>query len=303
MKWLFRTAMLAALVTLMACSDTQTGPSASQPGTGESPDAGMAQPAVAATADSEQEKEVLAACTAIGIRLDPPSLSALQDLHGQMRCLENFLEVFPQTDHWQSAYAQRSRAVADAMALIQALSTADAAPTDMAQAQRLLMEREQLQSLKSETRHYVMRAVQEVTIDIHQSLFAELRQGGMQMGDPQQFIEESNRNAQQTGVWGVSVDHARESGQFVVTRWFSTKAPMFVIEGYGPATLLPSIEDAKFEEHGVFGEGCKVHLGVAQTRLTYDCTQYLSGTQGWEVIGAVKAAIKQDMSAKVRRSN
>ena len=100
---------------------------------------------------------------------------------------------------------------------------------DMANAQRMLMDREKFKKLKSENYNYVKRAIEEITISIHHALFRELREGGMQMGNPQQKIEESNRMAKHTGVGGASVDESREGGQFVVTRWVADKSPMFVI--------------------------------------------------------------------------
>ena len=144
---------------------------------------------------------------------------------------------------------------------------------------------------------------EEITISIHHALFRELREGGMQMGNPQQKIEESNRMAKQTGVWGSSVDEVREGGQFVVTRWVSDKSPMFVIEGYGTTSVIIKIEDRYFDDNGAFSEKCKVYLGVTQKRLFYDCHQYLSGTMGREVLDGMKELIKEDMALKASRAN
>ena len=165
------------------------------------------------------------------------------------------------------------------------------------------MDREKLKKLKSENYNYVKRAIEEITISIHHALFRELREGGMQMGNPQQKIEESNRMAKQTGVWETSVSEVREGGKFVVTSWVANQSPMFIIEGYGASSINIKIEDRYFDGNGAFSEKCKVYLGVTQKRLSYDCPQYLSGTMGREVLDAMKELIKEDMALKASRAN
>ena len=165
------------------------------------------------------------------------------------------------------------------------------------------MDREKFKKLKSENYYFVKRAIEEITISIHHALFRELREGGMQMGNPQQKIEESNRMAKQTGVWETSVSEVREGGKFVVTSWVASQSPMFIIEGYGASSINIKIEDRYFDGNGAFSEKCKVYLGVTQKRLSYDCPQYLSGTMGREVLDAMKELIKEDMALKASRAN
>ena len=289
---------VATLALLTACGEKNTDASSPVAQT-------TATPTPPTPSPEEKEKETLAECTARTISIEPPSIEALEGLQGQMHCIENFLGKYKNTAHWQKAYADRAKAMEDSMVLIEALS---GPPTgngdgDMANAQRMLMDREKLKKLKSENYNYVKRAIEEITISIHHALFRELREGGMQMGNPQQKIEESNRMAKQTGVWGSSVDESREGGQFVVTRWVSDKSPMFVIEGYGTTSVIIKIEDRYFDDNGAFSEKCKVYLGVTQKRLFYDCHQYLSGTMGREVLDGMKELIKEDMALKASRAN
>ena len=289
---------VATLALLTACGEKNTdapSPVAQTP----------AAPTPPTPSPEEKEKETLAGCTARTISIEPPSIEALEGLQGQMHCIENFLGKYKNTAHWQKAYADRAKAMEDSMVLIEALS---GPPTgngdgDMANAQRMLMDREKLKKLKSENYNYVKRAIEEITISIHHALFRELREGGMQMGNPQQKIEESNRMAKQTGVWETSVSEVREGGQFVVTSWVANQSPMFIIEGHGASSINIKIEDRYFDGNGAFSEKCKVYLGVTQKRLSYDCPQYLSGTMGREVLDAMKELIKEDMALKASRAN
>lgn len=289
---------VASLALLIACGEKNTDAPSPVAQT-------TAAPTPPTPSPEEKEKETLAGCTARTISIAPPSIEALEGLQGQMRCIENFLDNNKNTSHWQKAYADRAKAMEDSMALINALS---GPPTgngdgDMASAQRMLMDREKFKKLKLENYYFVKRAIEEITISIHHALFQELRESGMQMGNPQQKIEESNRMAKQTGVWGSSIDESREGGQFIVTRWVSDKSPMFVIEGYGTTSVIIKIEDRYFDDNGAFSEQCKVYLGVTQKRLSYDCHQYLSGTMGREVIDAMKELIKEDMALNASRAN
>ena len=268
---------VATLALLTACGEKNTDAPSPVAQT-------TAAPTPPTPSPEEKEKETLAGCTARTISIEPPSIEALEGLQGQMHCIENFLGKYKNTAHWQKAYADRAKAMEDSMVLIEALS---GPPTgngdgDMANAQRMLMDREKLKKLKSENYNYVKRAIEEITISIHHALFRELREGGMQMGNPQQKIEESNRMAKQTGVWETSVSEVREGGKFVVTSWVANQSPMFIIEGYGASSINIKIEDRYFDGNGAFSEKCKVYLGVTQKRLSYDCPQYLSGTMGRE---------------------
>ena len=224
---------VATLALLTACGEKNTDAPSPVAQT-------TAAPTPLTPSPEEKEKETLAGCTARSISIEPPSIEALEGLQGQMRCIENFLDNYKNTAHWQKAYADRAKAMEDSMVVIKALNSP---PTgngdgDMANAQRMLMGREKFKKLKSENYYFVKRAIEEITISIHHALFRELREGGMQMGNPQQKIEESNRMAKQTGVWETSVSEVREGGQFVVTSWVSDKSPMFVIEGYGSTSAL-----------------------------------------------------------------
>ena len=289
---------VATLALLTACGEKNTDAPSPVAQTTAAPTPPMPSP-------EEKEKETLAGCTARTISIEPPSIEALEGLQGQMHCIENFLGKYKNTAHWQKAYADRAKAMEDSMVLIEALS---GPPTgngdgDMANAQRMLMDREKLKKLKSENYNYVKRAIEEITISIHHALFRELREGGMQMGNPQQKIEESNRMAKQTGVWETSVSEVREGGKFVVTSWVANQSPMFIIEGYGASSINIKIEDRYLDGNGAFSEKCKVYLGVTQKRLSYDCPQYLSGTMGREVLDAMKELIKEDMALKASRAN
>ena len=295
--WVLSVAV-AAMALLTACGEKNTDAPSPVAHT-------TAAPTPPTPSPEEKEKETLAGCAARAISIEPPSIEALEGLQGQMHCIENFLSKYKNTAHWQKAYADRAKAMEDSMVVIKALSGSSTGngDGDMANAQRMLMDREKFKKLKSENYYFVKRAIEEITISIHHALFRELREGGMQMGNPQQKIEESNRMAKQTGVWGSSVDESREGGQFVVTRWVSDKSPMFVIEGYGTTSVIIKIEDRYFDDNGAFSEKCKVYLGVTQKRLFYDCHQYLSGTMGREVLDGMKELIKEDMALKASRAN
>lgn len=289
---------VATLALLTACGEKNTDAPSPVAHT-------TAAPTPPTPSPEEKEKETLAGCAARAISIEPPSIEALEGLQGQMHCIENFLSKYKNTAHWQKAYADRAKAMEDSMVVINALNSP---PTgngdgDMANAQRMLMDREKFKKLKSENYNYVKRAIEEITISIHHALFRELREGGMQMGNPQQKIEESNRMAKQTGVWETSVSEVREGGQFVVTSWVANQSPMFIIEGYGASSINIKIEDRYFDGNGAFSEKCKVYLGVTQKRLSYDCPQYLSGTMGREVLDAMKELIKEDMALKASRAN
>ena len=295
--WVLSVAV-AAMALLTACGEKNTDAPSPVAHT-------TAAPTPPTPSPEEKEKETLAGCAARAISIEPPSIEALEGLQGQMHCIENFLSKYKNTAHWQKAYADRAKAMEDSMVVINALNSP---PTgngdgDMANAQRMLMDREKFKKLKSENYNYVKRAIEEITISIHHALFRELREGGMQMGNPQQKIEESNRMAKQTGVWETSVSEVREGGQFVVTSWVANQSPMFIIEGYGASSINIKIEDRYFDGNGAFSEKCKVYLGVTQKRLSYDCPQYLSGTMGREVLDGMKELIKEDMALKASRAN
>jgi len=295
--WVLSVAV-AAMALLTACGEKNTDAPSPVAHT-------TAAPTPPTPSPEEKEKETLAGCAARAISIEPPSIEALEGLQGQMHCIENFLSKYKNTAHWQKAYADRAKAMEDSMVVINALNSP---PTgngdgDMANAQRMLMDREKFKKLKSENYNYVKRAIEEITISIHHALFRELREGGMQMGNPQQKIEESNRMAKQTGVWETSVSEVREGGQFVVTSWVANQSPMFIIEGYEASSINIKIEDRYFDGNGAFSEKCKVYLGVTQKRLSYECPQYLSGTMGREVLDAMKELIKEDMALKASRAN
>ena len=295
--WVLSVAV-AAMALLTACGEKNTDAPSPVAHT-------TAAPTPPTPSPEEKEKETLAGCAARAISIEPPSIEALEGLQGQMHCIENFLSKYKNTAHWQKAYADRAKAMEDSMVVINALNSPSTGngDGDMANAQRMLMDREKFKKLKSENYNYVKRAIEEITISIHHALFRELREGGMQMGNPQQKIEESNRMAKQTGVWERSVSEVREGGKFVVTSWVANQSPMFIIEGYGASSINIKIEDRYFDGNGAFSEKCKVYLGVTQKRLSYDCPQYLSGTMGREVLDGMKELIKEDMALKASRAN
>lgn len=290
--WLY--VAVASLTLLTACGE-RSGDSAPQ----------TAQSGAAAKTPKEAipenaENVALNGCIDRTVTIDPPSLNALASLQGKMHCIENFLDTYKNTAHWQKAYDERARAIGDSMVVITELSgTAPNEGTgDMGSAQRVLIDQDKFKKLKSENYYYVKRAMEEITISIHHALFRELRDSGVQMGNPQQKISEANRMAKQTGVWETKVGEAREDGQFVVTWWASDKSPMFLIEGYGPTAVLLKIEDKDFYESGVISPSCKVFLGVTQKRLSYECQKYIAGNMGREVLESVKSLIKEDMEKK-----
>ena len=253
---------------------------------------------------SEMEREALEGCTARSVSLESPSINALVSLQDQMRCIENFLDTNRNTEHWQKAYSDRAKAMMDSMVVIKALNVtaSDSHDSDMTNTQQILMDRDRLKKLKSENYFFVKRAIEEITISLHHALFQELREGGMRMGDPQEKLNESNRKAKQTGIWEASVDEVREGGQFVVARRvFENKSPMFLIEGYGTVSIFLKIEDNHFDDNGAFSDKCKVYLSVTQTKLSYDCSEYLNGNQGRQIIDSIKLIIKEDMARKASR--
>ena len=136
-----------------------------------------------------------------------------------MRCIENFLSDNKKTEHWKQAYADRAKVMLDSMTVIKALNEPQAggAGSDIANAQRTLMDREKFKKLKLENYNYVKRAVNEITTSITYSLFSHLKRSGVQMGNPKEDIEASNRQAKQTGVWGSTIDAESDNGEFVVT--------------------------------------------------------------------------------------
>lgn len=246
---------------------------------------------------SDKEKETLNKCTSTA-KSTLSSIEVLEELQGQMRCIENFLYVNNNTTHWQQAYADRATAMMTSMTVIKSLS--EPAPSngdvDMATSQKMLMEQEALKNLKSENHHFVYRALQEITISLHYGLFLELRRHGVQMGDPRESVKAANRIAKQTGLWESSIDEVREDGQFIVTRLFSEKTPEFLIEGYGSVPVFLKTEDDYFDKNGAFSEKCTIYLSVAQTSLLYACADYLTGTLSRQIADSMKAAIEKDMN-------
>lgn len=295
-------ATVAILSLLTACDKPDTGTLAAAQSV---PIAASPEPVQEAPtlSQSDKEKETLKGCTSTATNT-PPTVETLEDVQGQMRCIENFLDTNKSTTHWQQAYADRATAMITSMAVIKALSEPIPSDgvTDMATSQKMLMEREKLKKLKSENYHFVDRALQEITISLHYGLFRELRRQGMQMGDPRESVRAANRIAKQAGIWEVSIDEVREDGQFIVTRLFTEKTPEFLIEGYGPVPVFLKIEDDYFGKNGAFSDKCTVYLGVAQTRLSYACADYLTGTQGRQIADSMKAAIKEDMNKEVSRT-
>ncbi len=290
--WLY---IAAASLTLLTACGEKSGESA--------PHAAQSGAAVEVHKEAIPENAEIVAlngCIGRAVTVDPPSLDALANLQSKMHCIENFLNTYKNTAHWQKAYDERARAIEDSMAVITGLSVS--APKEssgeIGAAQRALIDQEKFKKLKSENYYYVKRAMEEITISIHHALFRELRDSGVQMGNPQQKISEANQMAKQTGVWETKIGEASEDGQFVVTWWASDKSPMFLIEGYGPTAVILKIEDRYFDDNGVFSPGCKVYLGVTQKRLSYECQKYLAGNMGREVLEAMKSLIKEDMEKK-----
>ena len=217
-----------------------------------------------------------------------------------MRCIENFLSDNKKTEHWKQAYADRAKVMLDSMTVIKALNEPQAggAGSDIANAQRTLMDREKFKKLKLENYNYVKRAVNEITTSITYSLFSHLKRSGVQMGNPKEDIEASNRQAKQTGVWGSTIDAESDNGEFVVTRWVTETSPMFKIAGYGSVSIMTKIEDSYFDDNGAFSEKCKVYLGVTRERLSYDCAEYLTALNGGEVAKAMNTMISEDMAKR-----
>lgn len=309
MKTYLWVSVTAALALLTACNkpNTETPPVA-QSIPSFAPPAPVPEPqaVVPQLSQSDKEKSILEECSSSPVSTKPPTLDALEGLQGQMRCIENFLDTYKSTGHWQKAYADRAKVMMDSMVVIKALNAP--APSnseaDMANAQRMLKDREKFKKLKSENYYFVYRAIQEITISVHHGLFRELKDMGMRMGDPQEKVNASNRVAKQTGVWESSVDETREGGQFIVTRWVTDKSPMFLIEGYGTVSIILKIEDNDyFDEQGAFSDKCKVYLGVGQTRLSYPCAEYITGNLGREIINSMKTLIKEDMAREANKPN
>lgn len=297
------TVTIAAMVLLTACGKKNTD--VPSPVAQTTPSTAPPQPVAPTLSQSDIEKQTLEGCTASTINTQPPSVDALEGLQGQMRCIENFLDRNKNTEHWQKAYDERAKAMMSSMVVIKAFSESSSgnSEADMANAQRMLMEREKLKKLKTENYYFVKRAIEEITISLYHALFRELKDSGMRMGDPQEKLKDSNRMAKQTGVWESSVDEVREGGQFIVTRWVSDKTPMFLIEGYGNTSVIIKIEDRFFDDNGAFSDKCKVYLGVTQTRLSYDCAEYLTAKQGRQVIDSMKSLIRDDMTKQANKVN
>lgn len=293
----------ATLVLLSGCGKKE--PEApSQVAQNTSPAATPTTPAPAPD-PGELEKQKLVACTSTQVSLEPPSVEALASLQEQMRCVENFLTDYKTTQHWKQAYADRYKVMMDSMTVIKALGepATSGGTSDLANAQRALMDREKLKKLKMENYNYVKRAVNEITTSITYSLFRQLKRSGVQMGNPKQDIEASNRMAKQTGVWGSTIDAESDNGEFVVSRWVTETSPMFKIEGYGSVSINTKIEDKYFDDNGAFSDNCKVYLGVTRERLSFDCAEYLSALKGSDVAKAMNAMISEDMSKKANRTN
>ena len=298
------TVAAASAALLMACGDKRPSESAPAQVLAAPSQVALAQSIPLPTSPStpisgvELEKRSLQQCTSTPVGIKPPTLAALEGLQEQLRCIENFLDSHQDTPHWPQAYADRSKAMQAAMKVIKALSDRPTSTddSDMAKTQRVLLEREQLSKLKSENYYFAKRAIDEITISIHQVLFRELRDGGMRMGDPVAAINESNQSAKQTGVWESIIDESRENGQFVVRRWVTEKSPMFVVQGFGPVMANVKIDDSGLPNSGVFSQNCRVNLSVAGDHQSYDCEQFLSGELSYKAMSAMKKAIQQGMT-------
>ena len=103
---------VATLALLTACGEKNTDAPSPVAQT-------TAAPTPPTPSPEEKEKETLAGCTARTISIEPPSIEALEGLQGQMRCIENFLDNYKNTAHWQKAYADRAKAMEDSMVVIQ----------------------------------------------------------------------------------------------------------------------------------------------------------------------------------------
>lgn len=299
------TVAVASLALLAACSkkDADVMPPVAQ---NSSPSTtAPVTPLVPEPSPGEVEKKVLDACTATRVGLKPATVEGLAGLQEQMRCIENFLSGNKKTEHWKQAYADRSRVMQDSMTVIKALNEpqAEGAGTNIADAQRTLMDRERFKKLKLENYNYVKRAINEITTSITYSLFSHFKKSGVQMGNPKEDIEASNRQAKQTGVWGSTIDADSDNGEFVVTRWVTETSPMFKIAGYGSVSIMTKIEDSYFDDNGAFSDKCRVFLGVTRERLSYDCAEYLTATKGSEVAKAMNMLISEDMAKKANRTN
>lgn len=299
-------AIASVAVLLSACGQhkTETEPIAQASQTPSAP-VPESPPPAPTLSQSDKEKAALEGCTATPVNTKPPSVDALESLQSQMRCVENFLDNNKATEHWQKAYAVRAKAMMASMDVINVLGepTFNNGDADMANAQRMLMDREKLKKLKSENYHFVYRAIQEITISRHHGLFQELKRKGMSMGDPKEQLNASNRVNKQVGVWESSVDEVREGGQFIITRWVTEKTPMFLLEGYGTVSATLKVEDDYFDENGVFSDKCKVYIGIAEGRLSYPCPEYLTGVKGGQIIDAMMAMVKESMAKQANRSN
>ena len=103
-----------------------------------------------------------------------------------MRCIENFLSDNKKTEHWKQAYADRAKVMLDSMTVIKALNEPQAggAGSDIANAQRTLMDREKFKKLKLENYNYVKRAVNEITTSITYSCSATSSEVVCRWGTP-----------------------------------------------------------------------------------------------------------------------
>lgn len=297
---------IASLAIFAACSKKDDAGVTPPVGQNSSPSQStLAAPPVPEPSSSEMKKKVLDACTATPVGIEHASVDVLADLQEQMRCIENFLSDNKKTEHWKQAYANRSKVMLESMIVIKALNEpkADGAGSDIANAQRTLMDREKFKKLKSENYNYVKRAINEITTSITYSLFIHLKNSGVQMVNPKEDIEASNRQAKQTGVWGSTIDSEMDNGEFVISRWVTETSPMFKIAGYGSVSIITKIEDDYFDDNGAFSNKCKVYLGVTQTRLSYDCVEYLTAAKSAEVAKAMNSLISEDMAKNANRTN
>src|SRR3990167_9820876 len=112
--WLY---IAAASLTLLTACGEKSGESA--------PHAAQSGAAVEVHKEAIPENAEIVAlngCIGRAVTVDPPSLDALANLQSKMHCIENFLNTYKNTAHWQKAYDERARAIEDSMAVITGLS-------------------------------------------------------------------------------------------------------------------------------------------------------------------------------------
>ncbi len=230
------------------------------------------------------------------------SVSAIRQLHSTLRCVENILDTRKETLLWLLAYQIRWKTLDVVMMMTKRMNAdnqaAGAAGEDMAKAQALLIEREQMKKLSEDTMYYAIRATQELNISTAHMLYRDLKSSGMQMADPMVEVNASNLTSRRTGVWETTIDDRRDGGEFLIVRWVTEKEPMFSLSGYGSVRPGIRIEDPAFDETGVFSDNCSINITLADGRLTYKCQDYVKGETTDKIVAEMKKLVQTAMSKR-----